>query len=60
VRPAPEHTVGLRHWTVQLPTDAHVAEVRSRAEAAGVPVEPVPGGFRVRDPWQTAVDFVTR
>jgi catechol 2,3-dioxygenase len=60
VGPAPEHTVGLRHWTVQLPTDADVAEVRSRADAAGVPVEPVPGGFRVRDPWQTAVDFVTR
>src|SRR3954454_4688192 len=41
VAPAPEHTVGLRHWTVQLPTTADVADVRARAEAAGIPVEPV-------------------
>jgi catechol 2,3-dioxygenase len=58
--PPPPHTVGLRHWTVQLPAAADVAAVRARAEAAGAPVEPVEGGFRVRDPWQTAVDFVTR
>src|SRR3712207_6396843 len=35
VGPAPEHTAGLRHWTVQLPSDADVAEVRARAQAAG-------------------------
>src|SRR3954463_5237755 len=29
VGPAPEHTAGLRHWTVLLPTDADVAAVRS-------------------------------
>ena len=55
----PAHTVGLRHWTVQLPTDAEVAEVRARAEAAGVEVEPVDGGFLVRDPWRTAVAIVS-
>jgi catechol 2,3-dioxygenase len=55
--PAPEHTAGLRHWTVQLPD---VAEVRSRVAAAGVATEPVEGGFVVRDPWQTAVAFVER
>jgi catechol 2,3-dioxygenase len=54
----PEHTAGLRHWTVQLPTDADVAEVRARAESAGHATEPVEGGFLVRDPWQTAVVFV--
>jgi catechol 2,3-dioxygenase len=61
VGPAPEHTVGLRHWTVQLPTDADVASVRARAEAeaAGVAVEPFDGGFLVRDPWRTAVAFVS-
>jgi catechol 2,3-dioxygenase len=59
VGPAPEHTVGLRHWTVQLPTDADVAEVRGRADAAGVAVEEVDGGLVVRDPWQTAVAFVS-
>jgi catechol 2,3-dioxygenase len=60
VGPAGPHTVGLRHWTVQLPGDAHVAEVRARAEAAGAAVEAVDGGFLVRDPWQTAVVFVRR
>jgi catechol 2,3-dioxygenase len=59
VGPAPEHTVGLRHWTVQLPTDADVGDVRARAEAAGAPVSDVPGGFVVRDPWQIAAVFVS-
>jgi catechol 2,3-dioxygenase len=57
--PAPEHTAGLRYWTIELPTGADVATVRARAEAAGSAVEPVGGGFIVRDPWQTAVRFIT-
>jgi catechol 2,3-dioxygenase len=60
VGPAPLHTVGLRQWTVQLPSDADVADVRSRVEGAGAPAEAVAGGLRTRDPWQTAVDFVRR
>ena len=56
---APAHTVGLRYWTVELPTDADVAEVRVRAEAAKLSVESLDGGFLVRDPWQTAVAFVS-
>lgn len=59
VGPAPEHTVGLRRWTVQLPTDAEIAAVRDRVDTAGAPVEPVAGGFVTRDPWQTAVAFVS-
>src|SRR5690349_16800016 len=55
----PAHTVGLRHWTVQLPTDAEVAEVRARVEAAAVEAEPLAGGFLVRDPWRTAVAIVS-
>src|SRR5436190_9878170 len=35
----PEHTVGLRHWTIQLDTGAEVDEVRRRVEAAGIRVE---------------------
>jgi catechol 2,3-dioxygenase len=50
VPPAPEHTVGLRHWTVRLDTPAEVAEVRQRVEAAGVPIEAYEDGFVVRDP----------
>jgi catechol 2,3-dioxygenase len=59
VGPAPEHTVGLRHWTVQLPTDADITDVRARADASGAAVEPVDGGFIVRDPWQIAVTFAS-
>jgi catechol 2,3-dioxygenase len=60
VEPARTHTVGLRHWTVQLPSAEDVAEVRGRIGAAGEPVEQVAAGFRVRDPWQIAVEFVAR
>jgi catechol 2,3-dioxygenase len=57
--PAPDHTVGLRLWTVQLPTDADLADVRGRVETAGHAIEPVDGGFLVRDPWRTALAFVS-
>jgi catechol 2,3-dioxygenase len=57
--PPPPHTVGLRHWTVELPTEADLAEVRERVEAARAPHEAVEGGFRTRDPWGIAVDFVS-
>lgn len=58
VGPAPEHTVGLRHWTVRLPEASDVAAVRARVEAAGIPVEPLDRGFRVRDPWDIALEVV--
>jgi catechol 2,3-dioxygenase len=50
----PAHTVGLRHWTVVLPTAADVAEVRARVGEA----EEIDGGIRVRDPWGIAVAIV--
>jgi catechol 2,3-dioxygenase len=53
VGPAPEHTAGLRHWTVQLPA-ADVAELRARLSET----EDIEGGFLVRDPWGTALAFV--
>jgi catechol 2,3-dioxygenase len=55
VGPAPAHTVGLRHWTVVLASADEVAAVRSRVGVA----DDVPGGFLTRDPWGTAVAFVT-
>jgi len=54
----PAHTAGLRHWTVELPTDGEVATLRRRLEAAGERVEPAEGGFGVRDPWGTALVVV--
>jgi catechol 2,3-dioxygenase len=51
VPPAPEHTVGLRHWTVELASPDEVSEVRARVEAAGHTIEAYENGFSVRDPW---------
>jgi hypothetical protein len=56
----PPHTVGLRHWTIELASHDEVAEVRARLEAAGTAVEPVDGGLLVRDPWQTGLAVVVR
>lgn len=53
----PAHAVGLRHWTVQLPTAADVDDVRARLEGAGVAVTGRDEGFVVSDPWETAVLF---
>ena len=53
-----EHTVGLHHWTIELPSDADVVEVRARVQHAGASVDEVDGGFRTYDPWRLAVDFV--
>jgi catechol 2,3-dioxygenase len=55
---APDGTVGLRHWTVVLGSQAEVDEVRARVVAAGLPVEPHVDGFLTRDPWDIAIAFV--
>lgn len=60
VGPAPAQTVGLRSWTVLLPTPADVAAVRERAEASGAPVLDEAGGdVVVRDPWGIALRLTT-
>ena len=60
VGPAPEHTAGLRHWTVELPSAADVDEVLDRVRAAGLDAERDEAGFTVRDPWEIAVAFRAR
>lgn len=45
-RPPGRHA-GLYHYAL-----------RARVESAGIPVEPMDGGFGVRDPWQTEVRIV--
>ncbi len=60
VGPPPAHTVGLEHWTVELPSAADLAAVSGRLTAAGIATEPADRGFRVRDPWQNAVEFVSK
>jgi catechol 2,3-dioxygenase len=58
VGPPPPHTVGLYHWTIELPATDDVSEVRARVEGAGARVDEVEGGFRTYDPWHLAVDLV--
>jgi catechol 2,3-dioxygenase len=55
VGPVPARTIGMRHWTVVLPSPADLAAVRARAREAGVLTETVNGGFLTRDPWDNAV-----
>jgi catechol 2,3-dioxygenase len=52
VGPESEHTVGLRHWTIQI---TEIAELRTRIETAGIPVTDAENGFIVRDPWGIAL-----
>ena len=59
VRPRPDGTAGLRHWTIVLRRREEVDAVRERARAAGLAAEERDGGFLVRDPWDTAVVVTT-
>ncbi len=60
VGPAPPHTVGLRNWTIELPSTDDVDAVRERVGAAGFAAEEIDGGILVRDPWEIAVAIVAR
>jgi catechol 2,3-dioxygenase len=57
VGPAPDHTVGLSHWTVQLRTPEDVAAVRERVRTGGLDTADTDHGFAVRDPWRIEVRF---
>ncbi len=57
VGPAPEHTVGLRRWTVQLPSAPDLDAVASRLESAGLAPARSAGGLEVNDPWAIPVRF---
>lgn len=56
--PQPPHTVGLRHWTIELPYATDVDAVRARLIAADIPVTDDPAGFTVRDPWDIPVRVI--
>jgi catechol 2,3-dioxygenase len=60
VPPVPEGTVGLRHWTVELPSQADVDAVRARLSAGGAASQTLPkGGLVSRDPWGIEVRFLS-
>src|SRR4051794_32371929 len=55
VPPAPPGAVGLREWTVALPTQEDVDAVVGRLDRAGI----VHKGGLTADPWNNAVRFVS-
>lgn len=57
--PPPPDSVGLRYFTLRLPTAADVEAVVARARAAGAPVEDYPAGRLVRDPSHNALVFTS-
>ena len=58
VPPQPPSVVGLRHWTIELPSEDDVAAVRARLEAAGAPIEVTDGGFLTSDPFEIPLRVV--
>lgn len=59
VPPAPDGTVGLRHFTVVLRDEAELDALLTRAQAAGVDVEDAAEGPVLRDPSGNALLFRT-
>lgn len=59
VPPAPEHTVGLRHWTVAFDEQAQVDAVVTSARSAGFSGEEREDGVLLRDPWNIALLLTT-
>lgn len=57
VPPAPEGTVGLRHFTVVLRDDAELSALRARAQAAGAEVVNTAEGAVLRDSSGNALLF---
>ena len=49
IPPAPAHALGLRYFTIVLPTADELQRLVARVQAAGVPTEPTPEGTLVRD-----------
>jgi catechol 2,3-dioxygenase len=58
--PAPEGSVGLRSFAIDLPDQQQLAAVLARIDAASIPRTPVRGGVLVRDPVGNGVVLRTR
>jgi catechol 2,3-dioxygenase len=58
IPPQPPGAVGLRHWTIELPSDSDLAAVRGRLEDTGAPIEPIQSGFATSDPFQIPLEVV--
>ena len=53
--PAPADAAGLRWFTVNVPDQKTLGEIRERLGELHVPVTDIAGGFEVRDPSQNLV-----
>ena len=53
--PAPAGTVGLRFFTIDLPSERARQEVVARVEAAGIAHTRLDGMVVIRDPWQMTI-----
>ena len=53
--PPPPDALGLRYYTIDLPTQAAYDEIVARVDAAGVPSEQTEAGLRLRDPSHNGV-----
>jgi catechol 2,3-dioxygenase len=58
--PAARGSVGLRSFTIELPSERELATVLARVEAAGLPTTHEPGGVLVRDPFASGVILTAR
>jgi len=54
-KPAPTGAAGLRWFTINVPDQKTLGEIRERLSELRVAVEDIPGGFEVRDPSQNLV-----
>lgn len=54
-QPAPADAAGLRWFTVSVPDQKTLGEVRQRLSELRVPVTDIAGGFEVRDPSQNLI-----
>ena len=53
--PPPPDALGLRYYTIDLPTQAAYDEIVARVDAAGVPSEQTEAGLRLLDPSQNGI-----
>lgn len=60
IPPAPAGALGMRHFTVMLPSAEELQRVVARVHAAGLPTAETPEGTLVRDPSQISVILTDR
>lgn len=54
----PAGSAGLRWFTIVLPDPGALEALRARLDAAGVSVEPIPGGLETRDPFGNRIQLL--